>query len=398
MQLATIEALEDRRLLSATLANPAQTAHAMAAHKSLTVFAASHGVTLRLLAGQQFTGNLGYISGAAKRLASGLTLHATVRWGDGAGPSAGVATVDASGNIFVSGTHTYAKAGRFAITVTVTGSPTPTTGAATPTLVVLLGTIHSRAIVSPAASTGGVTLYDTAGVPFTASVGTFITIAPATNLKASITWGDGTSSDGALKAIGVVGIDEIKFEVDGAHTYAGAGTYPIHVVVIQPGPTPTSPDRLIATIDSTAIVSRGTLKLDGTIKGTYTLAPTAADIGAMYIFTGSGMAGDMGPVGAEGRVTLPGFITTGQATGTLTLTSAALTPVAGIPGSVTLTLTGPPEPGFGPFPSMLSYVITGGTGRFAGATGSGTIAVTLDSPAVDNGFTFVITSAPPPAT
>lgn len=58
---------------------------------------------------------------------------------------------------------------------------------------------------------------------------------------------------------------------------------------------------------------------------------------------------------------------------------------------MTLALTGPTEKGFGGvFPATLNYVISSGTGIFADATGSGTIAVTL----VGNGqlFTFKIVS------
>ena len=53
----------------------------------------------------------------------------------------------------------------------------------------------------------GVTLHEQAGVSFTASVGTFVTLAPGTNLHAFIRWGDGTSSQGTLKSDGVVGLD-----------------------------------------------------------------------------------------------------------------------------------------------------------------------------------------------
>jgi hypothetical protein len=57
---------------------------------------------------------------------------------------------------------------------------------------------------------------------------------------------------------------------------------------------------------------------------------------------------------------------------------------------VTLKLTGPTEAGFGPFPTTLAYVITSGTGKFAGATGSGGIGVVLDP--TDKGFTFSLVS------
>ena len=237
-------------------------------------------------------------------------------------------------------------------------------------------------------SSPGVVLREQAGTPFTARLGTFVTLAPGNNLQAQVTWGDGTSSQGTVVPASVVGIDEIQFEVVGSHTYGKAGLYPITVVVTQPGPTPTSLVKLIATLHDSAIVSVKQTNLNGTIKGTYSLAPTAADIGAGYVFDGTGTAGDLGDVAAHGLVTLPGFITTGQAMGKLTLTqsNSSASPVL---NSVTLSLIGPIEPGFGPFPSTLTYTITSGTGAFAGASGSGTIAVTLNS---DMTFAFAITS------
>src|SRR5205807_1807119 len=161
----------------------------------------------------------------------------------------------------------------------------------------ILGTINSKAIVAPrpANSAGGVTITETAGKNFTAALGTFNAIAPATGLHAIISWGDGTSSVGALKAIGIVGVDVIKFSV-------------------------------------------------------------------------SGTAGALGAVSVSGKVKLPGFVASGHATGTLTLSNSQ--------GSVTLALTGPLEPGFGAFPATLSYTVTSATGAYFDNIASGIIAVT----------------------
>src|SRR6185437_6122748 len=115
----------------------------------------------------------------------------------------------------------------------------------------------------------GLTLHEKAGVPFKANLGNFVTIAPATRLRASISWGDGTASVGTLKPIGVVGIDQVRFEVDGTHTYVMSGSFPIKVTVVQPGPTPTSLVRLVATLRDRAIVTAPAknVSLDGTISG-----------------------------------------------------------------------------------------------------------------------------------
>ena len=246
---------------------------------------------------------------------------------------------------------------------------------------------------SGTASVSEVTLHEHRDIKFTADLGKFITIAPATNLKATIDWGDGTTSKGMLKADGIVGIDQIKFEVDGTHTYQRAGAYSVQVRVVKPGSTPSPVELLVASFSDKAIVSRGNTDLTGKITGKLLPAPTAADIGAIYVLNGKGHAEDMSDVTAHGQVHLPGFIVSGHATGTLTLTS--LSKNAADRGSVTLKLTGPTEPGFGPFPKTLSYVITSGTGAFTGATGVGTIAVILGQ---NEAFTFTITSLFPPMT
>jgi hypothetical protein len=391
-----IEVLEGRRLLSASAITLEPIASSRAAAAAVTVAPAGHGVTLNLIAGQPFSGSLGTFTGITPAREARFTISAIVHWGDGSAASAGDVSIDSAGTISISGSHTYARAGRHPIAVSILGRPVAQAGRPAPKVVVLLGIIHSKAVIGaattsapPVNSTGGVTLQEAPGVAFTASIGTFITLAPATNLQASVTWGDGSSSNGTVKADGVIGIDEIQFEVDGTHTYANVGTYPIHVVVYKPGPTPTSVARLITTIDSTAIVASATsLSLNGTITGKYSLAPTAITIGPGYIFTGTGTAGVMGNVSAQASVFGPPFQTTGQPQGTLTLTAVgpSATPVA---STVTLAVTGPTQSSSAPFPSTLNYVITAGTGTFAGATGIGTIAVTLGA---GQSFTFVITS------
>jgi hypothetical protein len=392
--LPAIEVLEGRRLLSATVITPAPMFSSRAAVAAVTVAPAGHGVTLNLIAGQPFSGSLGTFTGITLGREARFTISAIVHWGDSSAASAGDVSIDAAGTISVSGSHTYARAGRHPIAVSILGRPVGQAGRPAPNVVVLLGIIRSKAVIGtttapPVNSTGGVTFHEAPAVEFTASVGTFITLAPATNLQASITWGDGTSSIGTVTSAGVIGIDEIQFEVDGTHTYANVGTYAIHVVVYKPGPTPTSVTRLITTVDSTAIVASATsLSLSGTLTGTYNLAPTAVDVGAGYVFTGTGTAGGMGNVSAQGTVFLPGFITTGHAHGSLTLNAVGPSATA-VASTVIIAVTGPAEAGFGPFPSTLDYIITDGTGTFAGAAGSGTIAVTLGA---GQTFTFVITS------
>jgi hypothetical protein len=258
--------------------------------------------------------------------------------------------------------------------------------------------LETRRLLSGILSPTTITLHEQAGVGFTADLGNFVTIAPGTNLHAAISWGDGSFSQGVVKADGAVGIDEINFEVDGTHTYRRAGDFKIQATVYQASPTPTTtPVRLVASFNDLAIVTQGTTILNGTISGTYLAAPTAYSIGAEYIFKGTGTAGVLGPVQAQGNLIVPGpgsANPTGDATGTLTLTSIGTSPVNS--GSVTLQITGVSASADGSIPSTLHYVITGGTGAFANASGEGTIAVTLGGGASANSFTFDITSLLPP--
>jgi hypothetical protein len=384
--VAAIEALEDRRLLSATAVNPGPL---LASPTPTPVAAAArgYGVTLNVKAGQAFDDYLGDLVGA--KVPAGFVVSASINWGDGTAAGTGKVTKGTTGNLDVSGSHTYAKAGKYTISIAVTATPAPSSSGASAPIILYLGSIQSTADVS---SSGGVTLDEKAGVAFTATVGTFSYIAPATGLAASINWGDGTAASvGKITSTGASGATVINYKVTGSHTYAKAGTYPIVITVTQSsGPAGSlAPIKLITTIDSTAIVAASSLDLDGTITGTYSAAPTAASVGALYILTGTGTAGVLGPVSASGRIQLAPLNTSAPVTGSLTLTSISAS-AAGPGGSVTLTLTGPVEISSGPIPATLGYVITSGTGDFANATGSGTLGVSLGPDIQD--FTIVIHS------
>jgi hypothetical protein len=212
------------------------------------------GVTVHLQAGQNFDNYLGDLAGNFAAYRS-LRLSATIDWGDGSPAGSGIAFVGKTGNIDTGGQHAYAAGGTYSITVTVLASAVPVKGQPTPDFVSTVGQIHSTAVVSrsPQNSPGGVTLHESASVPYTASVGTF-PLPPLSifnGLSATIDWGDGKTSAG-----------KIANGVTGTHTYAAAGTYPIVtrvyiISVIPPGvmdPPPPHPPELFRTIDSTAIV------------------------------------------------------------------------------------------------------------------------------------------------
>ncbi|MFI5378599.1 MAG: hypothetical protein ACHRHE_04825 [Tepidisphaerales bacterium] len=102
------------------------------------------------------------------------------------------------------------------------------------------------------------------------------------------------------------------------------------------------------------------------MSGTYSIAMVVADVGKKYIFKGSGKPAGFGTMQLSGWVQTPGYVASGKARGVLVLKNSQ--------GTIELSLSGPTEPGFGPLPTTLSYHITGGTGAYTKAYGSGTIA------------------------
>jgi hypothetical protein len=376
-----VESLEDRRLLSVSVAPTLSSADPLIASAAVSnPFGAHAGFTLHETAGVPFTAKVAFYPTPV--LDPPLAYSAQINWGDST-TSTGQWVYGANGDDFgliVRGSHHYAKAGTFTITTQIITGPLPGSGMMFPSQIV--DTITSKAIVAarPTNSTSGVTLTKPAGKQFTATIGTFTFPAPSGHLYANVNWGDGAISAGTIKAIGGVGVDVIKYAVTGTHTYKLPGTYPVHITVTRVVGETFAPV-VIASINSIAKI---TLPLAGTITGTYSIAPTMnPDAGKLYRFTGTGTAGMLGQVSVTGSVHTLGFVATGHATGTLTLSNSH--------GSVTLTLTGPSQPGFSGMPATIAYRITAATGDYANDTGCGTIAISLISPiASQKRFTFVI--------
>jgi hypothetical protein len=101
-------------------------------------------------------------------------------------------------------------------------------------------------IANAALHASGRTVQTSVGVPFNGLVASFTDdnpFATATDFSATINWGDGNSSAGAVAADPSGG-----YEVRGVHTYASAGSKSIVVTIRDQGGS-------IATAESTAIVS-----------------------------------------------------------------------------------------------------------------------------------------------
>ena len=206
------ELLESRQLLSA-IPGPAHVRHvapARAVTQTIVPIQGS-GNTIAATAGQAFFKQVGVISGLSRR-----SLRANINWGDGTEVTRGSFSVDAGGNLHISGGHVYSTDGTFKITVRLRrgGKRGPIVGQFTAAADVVGGTV---------------TLQPAAGQPFTATIGSFFPRAGGLDMpNALIRWGDGEFSQGTLTSNAQGGLDVV-----GTHTYARPGIYRVTGFVTQ---------------------------------------------------------------------------------------------------------------------------------------------------------------------
>ena len=172
---------------------------------------------------------------------------ATIDWGDGTTPTVGFITMvggTASGPLFaVSGSHTYASKGSFAVKATISdlnNNSTQATSAAT---------VAAAPLMAQGATFTGVEGNSTGAVllaTFSDAGGTL----PPSSYAASVNWGDGTFSSPTITSSGTA--DGISFLVSGGHTYAKPGVYQV-IVTIQ------DPDGAHAFANSQAVVADAAL-------------------------------------------------------------------------------------------------------------------------------------------
>ncbi len=186
--------------------------------------------------GKLFNGTVATFSDTnTSKTAASFTV--SIAWGDGTTTPGTVS--GSSGSFTVSGQHTYADEGSFSFTVTVTE-----TGAGGAT-----ASSSATATVSEtdALSGTGVAISPFQGVPFTGVVATFTdanTTNVASDLIATIDWGDGSTSTGTVAG------GSGSFTVSGTHTYAASGAFTITVTLADD-----PPGTATATATSTANVS-----------------------------------------------------------------------------------------------------------------------------------------------
>ena len=132
---------------------------------------------------------------------------ATIDWGDGSAPTAGVVSAGESpGRMLVAGSHTYAAPGTFDVLVEIDDSSPGTASA----------TVDSTANVAERVAVHGVLGGATEGTPVGGVIATFTDPLPGlvpANFAATIDWGDGNAGTGTIT--GANG----SFSVSGSHTY-----------------------------------------------------------------------------------------------------------------------------------------------------------------------------------
>ncbi len=163
------------------------------------------GTNLQTVEGQPFSGLVATYKYAAADWSSFL---ATINWGDNSQPSVGAVT--AAG---VTGAHTYATAGTYQVTVTMT-TPAGAPGVGTS----LMNVADAPLTLVPAAY---VTAQD--GVSASGPLATLTDPGGPTTYTVVVNWGDKTTSLGTVSG-GVV---------YGTHTYTAPGSYPVTVEVFD---------------------------------------------------------------------------------------------------------------------------------------------------------------------
>jgi len=173
-------------------------------------------------------------------LKSTSSYTATVNFGDGT-PSVTLpnsAIVDLGTGFYgVNASHTYAEEGTFGLTVSLSSAAGS------------IGQVGSNVIVADAPLTSSpASVAATEGTRFTGVVGTFTdanAVAPTSDFRASISWGDGRVTPGVIASLGG-GV----FSVTGTNQYADSGTYPVRIVVTDIGGSSTTTDTSAAVADA----------------------------------------------------------------------------------------------------------------------------------------------------
>jgi hypothetical protein len=146
---------------------------------------------------------------------------AVIDWGDGSSSSG---AITGSSTFSVSGAHTYAEEGAYAISVTITDADNPANSAT----VTSTATVTDAALTaSPACAATELGSYNGKTAAFTDAAGSF---GAASDFGTTIDWGDGTTTAGAVGALG-----SGAYSVSGSHHYSSTGIFTIKTTVTDDG-------------------------------------------------------------------------------------------------------------------------------------------------------------------
>ena len=193
-----------------------------------------HGTTITVAPNHAFSGAVATFSDIDTANV-GSDFSATINWGDGT-TTAGTIT-GSSGAFTVDGSHTYATAGQF--TITVTGADdSPGTATFTTTSTAKVVGFPGQMVLTAAT--------EDKKLPNSTAVATFTDSTPgdtAGSFTATINWGDGVTTAGTV--VGSHG----TFTVEGGHTYADEGSDAASVTLTRKS------DHLQSTVSGTVVVA-----------------------------------------------------------------------------------------------------------------------------------------------
>ncbi len=344
--------------------------------------------TIAALEGTAFSGTVAtFTDSYTSNVASDFT--ATIGWGDGTTSSGTV--IASSGIVSVSGIHTYADEGSYDASVKLKDD-TPGTATATASGTV---TVAEGDVLAPGHAAGFSGQQE--GTPTAASLLFTDTYAGnvASDFTGTINWGDGTTTAGTITA-GSPG----SYIVNGTHTYADEGSYPISATL-----TDDAPGTATATAGpfSVSITEADVLTPTGGYSPTnlYYQTPFSGIVGLFAdsdtnnvpsdftatINWGDGTTTPGTVTGGAGNLSVSGghtYAAVGTHNKTVTLTDDA-------PGTATATLSGPMIVGKAPTTTAISVIpstVTYGQEAFTvtatvspvapgGGTPTGTVTVTI---------------------
>ncbi len=310
---------------------------------------------LTLPANRAFNGAVATFTDANTAQTAG-DLAASINWGDG---STGSGTVSGGGGSFtVSGAHTYAATGSYSITVIISEEDG---SAATPV-------VSTATVVTPLQLSAS-PLSASEGTAFSGTVGTFtdnLGAGSPSSYSATISWGDGSSSAGAISATGGNG-----FAIAGTHTYADEGSFGTTISLTSTGGFSATAGSAAAVADSDAFTGTGTsltLQTGQAFSGAVATfsdsnAGTAASELHATIAWGDGASSTGTITGSAGSFSVSGahtYSTAGSYTTSVTLgENAPGTNSGAASGSAAVSTPPPPPPGTDVFHSdfLLNFAV-----------------------------------------